>query len=403
MNIKAKSNLAVDLSNRVISNHTPNYYILFIVGMLLLSFSSSPDSGGVISYGTPFLLFAALLFIPVFLNNLSSVGLQFLLWPTLFVAFMFFTSFLAVSPLASIVRAATNLVGYFMFLGLIAASMRHRVSVDSIARVLLVSGGVLALYFLLNMVGQSFVLGFRSVILERYVGGAMSLPWGASNTIAQVLLLSVGSYLALDSKKKTDVIWLLLVSFAILFTFSRSVSLLLVCMLYIIMGFRRFTLLVFLSAIIAFIYMLFQSGGSVGYDTFISSRLNVEDMQSGNGRLDTAIEKLSYFVQHPFEPIGYYSSIYDFTLSAHNYWITTLVEQSFFSVIISLLFFCSVGRMALIVSRKVFYGFLVVMFGLMVEDPNFVQPYIISFWVYFAVLVSRGLERKEFLGVENEQ
>ena len=49
-----------------------------------------------------------------------------------------------------------------------------------------------------------------------------------------------------------------------------------------------------------------------------------------------------------------------------------------------------------------FYGFLVVMFGLMVEDPNFVQPYIISFWVYFAVLVSRGLERKDLESVANE-
>lgn len=402
MSMKARNYSAAEFSNGVISTHTPNYYVMFVVGMLLLSFSSSPGSGGVISYGTPFLLLAAFLFIPVFYNNLSRVNIQFLLWPTLFVVLIFLTSFLAVSPLASIVRAAANFVGYLMFLGLIAASMRHRVSVDSIARVLLMSGGVLAIYFLLNMVWQSFVFGFRAVILERYVGGAMSLPWGASNTIAQVLLLSVGSYLAIDNKKKIDIIFLMFISLAILFTFSRSVSVLLICMLYIVMGFRRFAVFVMLGALAAFIYAVFQGGSSVGYDTFISSRLNVEDMQSGNGRLDTAFEKLSYFFNHPFEPIGYYSSIYNFTLSAHNYWITTLVEQSFFSVIISLLFFCSVGKMALATSRKLFYGFLVVMLGLMVEDPNFVQPYIVSFWVYFAVIVSRGLERKEFLSVRNE-
>lgn len=403
MSIKVRNYSTVDFDSHTISTKTPNYYILFVLGMLLLNFSSSPSSGGVISYGTPFLLLAALLFIPVFFNNLRKLDLQFLLWPTLFVAFMFITSLLAVSPMASIVRAAANFVGYLMFLGLIASAMRHRVPVDSIARILLMSGAVLALYFLLNMVGQSVALGFRAVILERYVGGAMSLPWGASNTIAQVLLLSVGSYLAIDNKRKLDLICLLLIISAILLTFSRSVAILLVLMLYIIMGFRRFALLAVLGVLIACVYTLFQSGGSMGYDTFLSSRLSVENMQSGNGRLDTAYEKLNYFITHPFEPIGYYSSIYNFTLSAHNYWITTLVEQSLFSVIVSLLFFVSVGRMALAASRKVFYGFLVVMLGLMVEDPNFVQPYIISFWVYLAVLVSRGLERKEFESAANEQ
>ena len=402
MSIKVSNYPAVDFDSRTISTRTPNYYVLFVVGMLLLNFSSSPSSGGVISYGTPFLLLAALLFIPVFFNNLRNFGLQFLLLPTLFVAFMFMTSFLAVSPMASIVRAAANFVGYLMFLGLIAASMRHRVSVDSIARVLLMSGAFLALYFLLNMLWQSLALGFRAVILERYVGGAMSLPWGASNTIAQVLLLSVGSYLAIDNKRKKDVVCLLLIISAILFTFSRSVSLLLICMLYIILGFKRFAFLIGLGVVATFFYTIFQSGGSMEYDTFLTSRLSVENMQSGNGRLDTAYEKLNYFIMHPFEPIGYYSSIYNFSLSAHNYWITTLVEQSVFSVMISLLFFGSVGRMALAGSRKVFYGFLVVMCGLMVEDPNFVQPYIISFWVYFAILVSRGLEQKEFKSVRYE-
>lgn len=402
MSIKARNYSPADFDSRVISTRTPNYFFLFIVGMFLLNFSSSPSSGGVVSYGAPFLLLAALLFIPVFVNSLSEFSLQFLLWPTLFVMLMFFTSFLAVSALASLVRAAANFVGYLMFLGLIAASMRHRVSVDSIARVLLVSGAVLALYFLINMMLQSFAFGFRTVILERYVGGAMSLPWGASNIIAQVLLISVGSYLVINSKKKLDVICLFLICSGILFTFSRSVSILLVCMLYIILGFKRFSLLMILGATAALVYTMFQSGGSMEYDAFLSSRLSVENMQSGNGRLDTAFEKLNYFAQHPFEPIGYYSSTYNFTLSAHNYWITTLVEQSILSVIISLLFFGSVGRMAFVASRKVCYGFIVIMFGLLVEDPQFVQPYIISLWVYFAVIVSRGLEQKEFVSARNE-
>ena len=45
--------------------------------------------------------------------------------------------------------------------------------------------------------------------------------------------------------------------------------------------------------------------------------------------------------------------------------------------------------------------FLIVMMGLMVEDPNFVQPYIISIWVYFALIVSSGLERDGRKGLSN--
>lgn len=375
----------------MISFKGPNYYVLFIVSMLLLSFSSSPSDGAVITYAAPFLFVSCLLFIPVFLNNLAEVDFRFLIWPVLFVLVMFITSFIAVAPIPSLSRAFTNLLGLFVFLGLIAATMRQRVSVESTVRVLFLSGVVLALYFILNLIYKSYVYGFQKVILERYVGGAMSLPWGASNTIAQVLLLSVASYLAIENKNKWDVLLLLVICTAIVLTFSRSVILLLVCMIFIILGVRRFFLLAggglaFLAA-----YTAFFSKGIKGYDTFLSTRLSVANMQSGNGRVATALEKLHYFLSHPFDPIGYYSSIYKFSLSAHNYWITTLVEQSVLGVLISLVFFWNVGRMALKTSRSIFYGYLIVMMGLMVEDPNFVQPYIIVFWVYLSVVVSRGL------------
>ncbi|WP_141232164.1 O-antigen ligase family protein [Pseudomonas lundensis] len=372
----------------------PNYYIFFTLGMMFLSFSSSPDSGGVITFGVPFFLMSIFLFVPVFTKAINNFSYNFLLWPTLFVALIFTTSLLAVAPLASMVRAAANLIGYMLFLGLVAASIRRKIPAVLIARTLLSAGAVLAIYFIINFVYKSYLFGFQSVILERYVGGAMSLPWGASNTVAQVLLLSVGAYLVIEKKNKRDILFLFLICAAILLTFSRSVSFLLICMLYIIVGFRYFLSLSIVAAVIFLSHSMVTSSGIEGYDTFLSSRLSVENMQSGNGRLDSALEKLNYFIDHPFEPIGYYSSIYKFALSAHNYWVTTLVEQSILGVLISVFLFCAVGRMAYLSSRKVFYGYLIVMMGLMVEDPNFVQPYIISFWVYLAMLVSRGLEQK---------
>lgn len=387
----------------MISIKSPSYYVLFVVSMLLLSFSSSPSDGAVITYAAPFLFVSCLLFISVFINDLAGVGFRFLIWPILFVLVIFITSFIAVAPLPSLSRAFTNLLGLFIFLGLNAASMRQRVSVESTARVLFLSGSVLAIYFILNLIYKSYIYGFQKVILERYVGGAMSLPWGASNTIAQVLLLSIASYLAIETKNRWDALLLLLICSAIVLTFSRSIILLLVCMIYIILGVRRFFLLVGGGlALLAAYYTLF-SAGFKGYETFMSTRLSFENMQNGNGRVATALEKLHYFVNHPFDPIGYYSSIYKFSLSAHNYWITTLVEQSVLSVLISLIFFWTVGVMASKTSRTILFGYLVVMMGLMVEDPNFVQPYIIAFWVYLSVVVSRGLSLSAVISSSTEK
>ena len=45
----------------LIANSTTNYYVFFLLGMLLLSFSSAPESGGVVTFGAPFLLIAIFL------------------------------------------------------------------------------------------------------------------------------------------------------------------------------------------------------------------------------------------------------------------------------------------------------------------------------------------------------
>lgn len=385
----------------LIANSTTNYYVFFLLGMLLLSFSSAPESGGVVTFGAPFLLIAIFLFVPVFIENLRTLHWTFLLWPTLFIFIIFLTCFIAADPVASLVRASANLVGFFLYLGIIAACMRTTMSVESVGRVLLLSGFVLSVYFVGNLLYSSLLYGFQNVILERYVGGAMSLPWGASNTIAQVLLLSVASYLVVDNKSRFDKVMLGVICLGILFTFSRSVIALLGCMLLVIFGVRYVISILLLGATALIGYISYFSSGSEEYNTFLSSRLSVENIESGNGRIDTVLEKINYFWGHPFEPIGYYSSVYDFTLSAHNYWITTLVEQSLIGVFVSLLFFLTIGRMAYRTSISVFFAFLIVMMGLMVEDPNFVQPYIISIWVYFALIVSSGLERDGRKGLSN--
>jgi hypothetical protein len=168
---------------------------------------------------------------------------------------------------------------------------------------------------------------------------------------------------------------------------------------------RQLVVVGFISVFILgvfFAYMVISVGWDLsGFDTFLSSRTDVELLATGNGRLQTMMEKIDYLVDHPFEPIGYYSSLFHFELSAHNFWMTSLIEESLVAVLVSLGFFFFVGRTVFRRDRSVFFGFLIIMMALMVEDPHFTQQYITSFWVYLALLVAFGFTEKG-VGVESE-
>jgi hypothetical protein len=383
----------------------PKYLVFFAVGMLLLAFSSSPEDGGVLSFGTPFLVVSMLAFIPVIFRFFANMDWRFFLFPLLYILFIVVMTAFSFSPFQSSVRAFFNVVGFVLYLGLMCSVLSQRLSVQLLARILICSGAILAMYFIVNFFLSSLEFGVEQVILERYVGGAMSLPWGASNTIAQVLLLSAVTYLILDDRRKLDFLMFCLISVGICLTFSRSNMLLLFLLFFVIFKLRQ---LVVVCAIVSFFlaiffaYMVVFAGWDLsGFDTFVSSRTDVDLLVTGNGRLQTMMEKIDYLMDHPFEPIGYYSSLFYFDLSAHNFWMTALIEQSLAAVLVTLVFFFFVGRTVFRRDRKVFFGFLIIMAALMVEDPHFTQQYITSFWVFLALLVCFGSTEKD-MGVESE-
>jgi len=373
--------------------------------MILLGFSTSPEDGGVLSFGTPFFIAAMLAFMPVIFRYLADMDWRFFIFPFLYIFLIVVMTAFSFSPFQSSVRAFFNVVGFVVYLGLICSVLSQRLSVQALARILIFSGAVLAMYFIVNFFLSSMEHGIQQVILERYVGGAMSLPWGASNTIAQVLLLSAVSYTILEERRKFDFLMFCLIAVGICLTFSRSNMLLLFLLLFFVFRMRQLIMVGFVSVFVLgvfFAYMVISVGWDLsGFDTFLSSRTDVELLATGNGRLQTMMEKIDYLVDHPFEPIGYYSSLFHFELSAHNFWMTSLIEESLVAVLVSLGFFFFVGRTVFRRDRSVFFGFLIIMMALMVEDPHFTQQYITSFWVYLALLVAFGFTEKG-VGVESE-
>jgi hypothetical protein len=366
------------------------FFYLLAAGCALLPFSTSPEDGGVVAYGLPFLILAAGAALPMALGNLERLDGGAVFTATAFIALILITTLFAPSVLQSSVRAFTNVVGYLLYLGCLSLLATARYSTEDIARIVLRSCLILALYFIGNFLYASAVHGLGAVVVERYVGGLMSLPWGASNTIGQVLLLAFVAYAMLPSKTRLDVLSIALVALAVLLTFSRSVGVLMVLMALAVLQLR--SIVFFFALALCGVAALFVSG-LVAYsdlEVIVLDRINPEGLATAGGRFAPMYEKIQYFLEHPLAPIGYYASLSMFDFSAHNYWITTLVEQSILGVLVSLAFFIFAAVGALNIAPRVAVAFGVVMLGLLVEDPHFTQPYIVLFWVLLALLVSGG-------------
>jgi hypothetical protein len=364
------------------------FYLFFGVGIVLLPFSTSPDDGGVVSFGLPFLVIAAIPAALVFIYSLKHVDPVLVLLSTAYILLIVVMTFFSPSFLQASARTIVHVIGYLIFLGLLRFLVVDRNSQDIIARMCIVSCCILAAYFLVNFGLSALAIGVESVVMERYVGGAMSLPWGASNTIAQVLLLAFVFFALLEKRKAIDSILLLIISIGILFTFSRSVIFLMLLMYFVNFSARWMGKFAIYGVLLVFLIGFTVSFDFSSFDGFIADRINPESIYTGNSRLDLMAEKIDHFLLNPLTPIGYYGSLSYFEYSAHNYWLTTLVEQSFIGIIVSFGFFVYVAYEAFSISAKVGMAFVVIMLALMVEDPHFTQPYIILFWTLLAILGS---------------
>jgi hypothetical protein len=276
---------------------------------------------------------------------------------------------------------------------------------------ILTFGVILSLYYIINIIFKSIEFGFSSVISERFTGGLSSLPWGASNVVSAVLVFPVAVALARYDfcKKKVYILALSVVSIGMLATLSRAAMIIL--MLYLIswilvkkkITFKFLLMLLFSSAIICSIFYIWAELSSDSFNLMFSDRFDKVNIFSGNSRLDSWVEKLKFFFNNPFYPIGYYGSLTIFEgFTAHNYFITVLLEQSFVGLIVNIIFlalpFCaffSLKATFLIVHcRWYVLGLLFVSLNLFVEDANFTQQFILLFWAYMGLLYGKVFQTR---------
>jgi len=379
-----------------------SYLWLLALGCALLGFSTEPGAAvGVQAFGLPFFALACLLAIPVILvrrhQTMASELTAFLLLMCVLVGWMCITSLVAPYPWVSLSRALVNLMGLTIVLGFVYLADGRRlpsVSWRVPAWLGLVATAITALYFLLNLLEKSMTHGFEVVILERFVGGLMSLPWGASNNIASVLLIGLGLALLLRRRIHPAVLYglILLHLAAILMTFSRNG--LVTGLLMVLLGLRNRERLVVIAAACALLATFFNGNTSwtdiQGIDELLENRATGGGDIS-NARVDIWIDRLQLLARNPFHYTGYYSTIFEYELSAHNFALNTLLEQGLPGLLLSLamlLGLFTLTRRVEPVSPGVPMTFsrlwLVMTLNMAAEDPNFTQPFILVFWLAVA-------------------
>jgi O-antigen ligase len=373
---------------------------------LLLGFSTSPgDAVGVQSFGLPFLAIAACLVLPLTagmlrlpvpraIARLFGTGLALLAW-------MVITCSWAPEPAASFSRALLNVVCFVTLLGAVTL---NRTGGDPRAwvrtgHVVVTATGMIAAYYLANLAWVASEHGLEVVVLERFVGGLMSLPWGASNTVASVLLLGIGMTLLLrrEMNGRMFVFLLILQFLAVAMTFSRNGTA--TALLILVLGGTLREKMFLIGSVVGIaVFSLFA--GSAIVDSDAISQL-MENRTTGgeeitNSRVFIWHDRLSDIIEKPWISTGYYSTVHVFEYSAHNFVLNTAVEQGLVGLLLAMLLY---GQLLFLTSKvdksdkdtsmTFRMLWLAMAVNLSFEDPNFTQPFIVVFWLVVATQVLR--------------
>jgi O-antigen ligase len=378
---------------------------LIVIGLLLTPFSTSVDSGlPVLIFGLPFLAMAVT--IGFLRPSVDAFVIMRAIAPAILAAAaaVFTITLLALFapfPDRSLLRVAPHLICYVLVFLLIA---RHRGEPEALLRfaltILAVSGAVLSVYYILHLAFAVAAYGADTVLIERYAGGVAALPWGGTNVVAAPLIFPHAACVVLRVRYKSR--WtipaLALILLAVLLTTSRAGTfihgsmLLLSC---ILVGRYRALLGWLLGILLLFLLYAHRAGENL--ELLISTRFSGE-RELSNGRFDSFVAKWDYIVNNIMSPVGYYGSLNTWDITAHNVFLTVLVEQGLLGLSCMLLFLGCCSH-ALFYTRElaqpdrecrriIIAGSLLAFANLQVEDANFTQPYMVYFWIFFLVVMA---------------
>lgn len=398
-------------------------YILICLGLILLPFSTDKNSlFGVISFGAPVLFMAAFLIIVRLIFD--KMKLSPILKSTVFISFLYVTlivcfSFIAPAVIPSLARASLHLIGFSLFLFIISLTSHESILLlkwqNKLIISLIASGTILAIYFITHLIIASSSYGLIAVMSSREPDGLMSLPWGTSNTISAILIFPlIATLVNMNFNKRynyLNVIALSMITLAIAGTLSRAGILLLsyIFMASLIIS-RRFKLVIFFLILCVSTVILLNYYSSIEFESIFAARFEIK--QSGRGEVWS--EYLQYIHDYPFEPIGYYGSLYRFDYSGHNLILTTLVELGFIGLFITIalyfsFFLCILRGITRTygIDKKMLIIYLIglsaVLMNMQIEDPQYTQQYIIYFWIFTGLICLSCMPKQIGLHIRESQ
>lgn len=389
--------------------------LLFVVGMLLMPISTGAIRG-VFAFGLPFLglLSVHYLMLQVAHPYMDRWHRRIGLYAFLLVAAIAITTMYSIAPFASFARLMPNVLGFFLFMILISPFFGDQSSYatyELTGRVYAFAGGLVAAYYLANFVYAVSTIGLAAVFLDRVTGGIISLPWGATNVVASVLLFPFSLTFYFASREvsgagrwKYLVLRILMVA-AIATTVSRGAIISLgfgLCVLAVLLRGRRqirvILLLIAAAAVVVYVNKQINDVMSQQVVSTLVNRFQDSDVRDMNGRIFLWEKFGAAFVESPVFGIGYYSSLYYFQMSGHNLFLTSLVERGLLGFALSAALPIKAGETLLHglaaapdARTRLFFccltaGALSSMLHLMIEDANFTQQYIVYSWVALALV-----------------
>ena len=404
------------------TNSSSNYlYIIFLMSVCLLPFSTGAGEGSnsvVVTFSFPFLLFLTISIIYNFINRREKTSYPKELKLSIFFALLhifsiFLSSLMNQELQVAFARAIFHLFGFTIFLYITSNSSTSRnaaLAYEKIAMIFILSGFIMSAYFIGNFLFVIQQNSLEQVLLERSKGGLMALPWGVSNTIAACLMMPLFSALdrivnTRDASKaniKITVLMMLTMVFAIILTQSRTVIIALMIGMILIGSLtkNKKSIFLFFTIVITILFVLINFYGQE-LDGIFAARIGdgAADIEGFNGRTSVWETSLLYFSQHPLQPLGYFGMIGEVGHTAHNIFMTTLIEQGILGLIAYTLF--TINNFSFCMSklfikylpsttkkRAIFYliAMLSIFIQLQFEDSNLTAQNIIYQWIFLALM-----------------
>jgi O-antigen ligase len=380
-----------------------------VPGILVITFTLDPEIiGGVVTAGAPLIAVGAFFALP-FVLLISRKYIDYALPAFLYEASIAFSfAFIKSEAISSAVRVGFQMLGFILFLFILSTLQRdgpNGRTAKMWTRVLALSGGVLSVHYLSNIVQLVLDGRFADAIYERYVGGLMSLPWGASNTIASALIMPLAaSLIAIASFGKQARLMRLtaiVIVTCILATMSRGaiVFLVVAAIAYSAMDKRPKTVLCGAAILIVVGAALTWFIGFDAVASYLDTRQFAEnELATGNGRTDLWASAWDAIrAEFPF-PIGYYGGMEKLGHSPHNFVLVDLLEIGWWGLAAFLWLHIVVFHRLLrrrrrekalgqrtAVTELFFCGLLAMLMHLLTEDAQYTQPHVIYYWIFMAL------------------